>query len=92
MFFELFQLLALPSYFQVVLFDLLIQIALLFFQRLDPIADQCAGSQSEPSADGGAGGRMTYGAADDSTSSGTSDSTDGRSLFTGSERLRTTQQ
>ena len=45
-FFEFFQLRTLALQFQCILFVLLIEIALLLIQRLNPIADRCTGSHA----------------------------------------------
>ena len=84
---QFFQLLALSLYFLLVLFDLLIEAVLPFLQTLNLIANQRARAQAKPGADGSSGRRMTDRAADNPADSGASDSTDGRSLFTGRERL-----
>jgi hypothetical protein len=78
---EFFQLLSLALQFPLVLFDLLIQVALLFFQRLHSIADQRSGTEPQRAAYCGTRSRMTNGTADNTSGGGAAYGADGRSLL-----------
>jgi hypothetical protein len=86
-FLESFQLLALTSNLQLVLFDLFIQIPLLFFQRLDPVADQRASAQTKPGTDARANTGMADRAAYDAADGGAAYRADGGTLLACRQRL-----